>query len=649
MNIIFNRVIGHNFLSISDCDLSLSNNGYVIVDGKNNYIPDLAKSNGSGKSSIFEMLVWALTGETVRGIKSTNIVNINGLDGTFVDLYTTINGEKWRLLRSKDHKDYKTNFRIWKNGEELSGKGIKDSERIFREYFPDLTLSLIGSVMILGQGLPQRFSNNTPSGRKEVLEKLSKSDFMIDDLKVRVRSRLDQLVVEIRKVEDEALKINTEIRLQKDRLNDSKRSLESMESVSILKETLDSKKKNLDKLNKELEELNISLESEKVAFSEAQNSLSSIQSKLNTELASISSLEASGSLQINERFNDVITNLSSKSASEVSQMSSVKREIKRLSAITDTCPTCGQKLIGVEKPDTSALEKELEDLIVTNNDTQEELRKVRASKDNELRALKDKYTAKKNEIETLFKNQIREATSNTVNKKFNINKLSTDISSKNKEIETTNTDINQLMLSIERHDTQVSYYTNVIDMASKDIDRLSTDLMYILNNKDNLLNRHAIVSKFNTSLTRDFRGILLSSLIEYINDRAKQYSQLIFDTTNINFELDGNNISISYNNKQYESLSGGEKQKVDLIVQFSIRDMLCKYLNFSCNIIVLDEIFDNLDSIGCDRVINLISTQLSDINSIYIVTHHEDLEIPSDIKWIITKSELGVSTVDAIL
>ena len=422
-----------------------------------------------------------------------------------------------------------------------------------------------------------------------------------------------------------------------------------MESVSILKETLDSKKKNLDKLNKELEELNISLESEKVAFSEAQNSLSSIQSKLNTELASISSLEASGSLQINERFNDVITNLSSKSASEVSQMSSIKREIKRLSAITDTCPTCGQKLIGVEKPDTSALEKELEDLIVTNNDTQEELRKVRASKDNELRALKDKYTAKKNEIETLFKNQIREATANTVNKKFNINKLSTDISSKNKEIETTNTDINQLMLSIERHDTQVSYYTNAIDMANKDIDRLSTDLMYILNNKDNLLNRHAIVSKFNTSLTRDFRGILLSSLIEYINDKAKQYSQLIFDTTNINFELDGNNISISYNNKQYESLSGGEKQKVDLIVQFSIRDMLCKYLNFSCNIIVLDEIFDNLDSIGCDRVINLISTQLSDINSIYIVTHHEDLEIPSDIKWIITKSELGVSTVDAIL
>ena len=62
MNIIFNRVIGHNFLSISDCDLSLSNNGYAIVDGKNNYIPDLAKSNGSGKSSIFKMSVWALTG-----------------------------------------------------------------------------------------------------------------------------------------------------------------------------------------------------------------------------------------------------------------------------------------------------------------------------------------------------------------------------------------------------------------------------------------------------------------------------------------------------------------------------------------------------------------------------------------------------------
>ena len=186
-------------------------------------------------------------------------------------------------------------------------------------------------------------------------------------------------------------------------------------------------------------------------------------------------------------------------------------------------------------------------------------------------------------------------------------------------------------------------------MTKKNISELEEDILYTSSRRDNLLNRIGIISKFSTSLARDFRGVLLESLIEYINTKAKMYSSDIFNTENIKFELDGNNISIGYNGKQYESLSGGEKQKVDLIVQFSIRDMLCKFLNFSCNILVLDEIFDNLDVIGCNRVINLISSKLSDIDSIYIITHHDDLEIPNDIRWVITKDEFGVSSVNGVL
>ena len=73
--------------------------------------------------------------------------------------------------------------------------------------------------------------------------------------------------------------------------------------------------------------------------------------------------------------------------------------------------------------------------------------------------------------------------------------------------------------------------------------------------------------------------------------------------------------------------------------------MLCKFLNFSCNILIVDEIFDNLDSIGCQRVINLISTKLRDIDSIFIVTHRGDLEIPYDSEIIVEKNEKGVSSI----
>ena len=47
--------------------------------------------------------------------------------------------------------------------------------------------------MILGQGMPNKFTNNTPSGRKELLEKLSKSDFMIEDIKNKLSARKNEL------------------------------------------------------------------------------------------------------------------------------------------------------------------------------------------------------------------------------------------------------------------------------------------------------------------------------------------------------------------------------------------------------------------------------------------------------------------------
>ena len=93
-------------------------------------------------------------------------------------------------------------------------------------------------------------------------------------------------------------------------------------------------------------------------------------------------------------------------------------------------------------------------------------------------------------------------------------------------------------------------------------------------------------------------------------------------------------------------LSGGEKQKVDIIVQFALRDMLCNYLGFDCNILVLDEVFDNLDSVGCDKVIQLITNKVNSVNSIYIITHHaEELDIPVDRYLVVEKDSTGVSFV----
>ena len=150
----------------------------------------------------------------------------------------------------------------------------------------------------------------------------------------------------------------------------------------------------------------------------------------------------------------------------------------------------------------------------------------------------------------------------------------------------------------------------------------------------------------NTIVKRDFRGFLLKNIIDYVDAKAKEYASQIFGCNEISFALDGNDINISFCNKNYDNLSGGEQQRVDLIVEFAIRNFMCQYLNFSSNILVLDEIFDALDSESCDRVINFVTNELKDIESVFIISHHSDsLDIPYDSQLVIEKNELGVSHV----
>ena len=110
-----------------------------------------------------------------------------------------------------------------------------------------------------------------------------------------------------------------------------------------------------------------------------------------------------------------------------------------------------------------------------------------------------------------------------------------------------------------------------------------------------LMEHLKIINSMDSLLKRDFRGFLLTNIIQYLNKKAKEYSAIVFGTRDLELSLDGNNLNISYCGKMFDNLSGGEKQRVDLIMQFTIRSMLTAYLNFNSNILVLDEITDFLD------------------------------------------------------
>jgi DNA repair exonuclease SbcCD ATPase subunit len=203
-------------------------------------------SNGSGKSSIFDAISWVLTGETIRGIK--DVVNMFTNGGTMVEIHFTVDKDNYIIQRYKEHHKYKTDLKIFINGDDKSGKGIRDSQKLLESYLPDLTPSLIGSVILLGQGLPQRFTNNTPVGRKEVLEKLSKSDFMIEDLKNRLQDRKQVLSTQLREKEDTILVNETKIKTLKSQIESTKDKLNSLDDPSIYDDLISRANNRLEEL-----------------------------------------------------------------------------------------------------------------------------------------------------------------------------------------------------------------------------------------------------------------------------------------------------------------------------------------------------------------------------------------------------------------
>lgn len=621
MKLNFHRIEIENFLSIGKADISLSDRGFTIVNGVNNNPADSAISNGSGKSSIFEAISWSLTGETIRGVK--DVVNMFTTGGTAVTIYFSVDKDEFIVSRYKDHKVYKTDLKININGEDKSGKGIRDSQKLLESYLPDLNSSLLGSVILLGQGLPQRFTNNSPSGRKEVLEKLSKSDFMIEDLKSRISDRKTELQKQLREKEDLILVAQTKLSTLKRQNEDYNLKLNSMGDPSVYKNIIEKAEKSKKELGDKILEYSNKLQQEQTWLNSLKEKKNLIQSefteKINNE--NIRYLQTKAEKESEIRYLETRYN-------------QLNKEITDAKNIKDTCPTCGRKFENVFIPDVSSQEAEAEGL-------QNSLSKIKSYLSGLLldsNMMKKKYTDESDFAVRSIVEEIKKS-------ETNINTLSSELNSftiKQREEEET---INKYNLDLSNYESTVNTIKNNIAANEKAINKLDEEIVYNNVEKSSLEERVSIVNKFSTLITRDFRGQLLKNVIKYIDSRAKEYCKDVFNTTDLDFILDGNNIDIKYCGKYMESLSGGEKQKIDLIIQFSIRDMLCQFLDFRSNIIALDEIFDALDSISCDKVINLISTKLSDIDSVFIITHHQELGIPIDSTITVTKDSSGVSYV----
>ena len=126
-------------------------------------------------------------------------------------------------------------------------------------------------------------------------------------------------------------------------------------------------------------------------------------------------------------------------------------------------------------------------------------------------------------------------------------------------------------------------------------------------------------------INKQFRNYLLKTAVDYLNERLKHYSKLLFSNENdiIYFVQDASKLDIMLGDADFKTLSGGEKKKVCISLILAQKDLATRMSGLNSNILILDEVFENLDSEAIDVVINALMQVSTDVDSMFIISHKE--------------------------
>ena len=605
MNIEFKKIIIDNFRSVEHIELDLDNKGTILVRGINNF-EEFATSNGSGKSTITsESILWCLTGVTNNKSKTINNNKTNGI--AKVKLLFNIDNNQYELERINDTTK---SLNIIKNGQNISGNTYTKSKEILDKELGFINEQIVSSIIVLGQGMKYRFSNLQPSERKNCLEYF----IGIDSLLLNIQTKLENSE---KAINDNITKINLSISEQNTIITTSKEILNSNNNL-VLNET--EYQENLAKYN----ELNTHKD-------ELTNNINNIKDQIqkillekdsyNTKLLNYNNIIHSNTA--------IITNYNNNKTNITNSINEINKNIDL--ANKSECPTCHQAL------HDNKLLTELNNKLVEKQNQLNELEKTNI-----------------NEVQNIINNTQIEL--NNINTE--INKLQTKINENNSTIIGLQADLNNVIIEFNKYKQYIDNYEKlkieqksleeVKNKAQTNIDNANKELIE-LNKQLAKLNKDKDIHKFfKSQVSRKFRNFLLEGAFTYINTKLKEYSERLYKDRVVTIKNNNSNIDICLDDLYYEDLSGGEQRKCDLCIQFVLRNLAKNQRNLTCNLLTIDEAFDYLDLKGIEVMTKFIQEETTDVSTLFITTHMENVLVDYDKILEVYLDDKGVSTITEV-
>jgi DNA repair exonuclease SbcCD ATPase subunit len=454
-------------------------------------------------------------------------------------------------------------FAIERNGKKIDQQSSSaDQQKWFEQTILKMNYKSFTQVVIIGSSNFVPFMQLSASSRREVIE---------DFLDIKIFSSMSSLVKEKIKFEKDEVKL---LEFKKDSLKDKvqmqenfikKNKNEGDEKVKELKQQIE---KNIIEEEKYIN-LNSKCEEDIFSYNKELQELSECKDKLK-KLASIKG-------KISEKvFN-------------------ITQEYKFFSE-NKVCPTCTQSI-----------------------DEKFRLNKVSETK-NKAKELQSGY----DELEkTLIDEEIREK---------HFISISKEVTNLMHEISQNNLRISGLQKRSRDFECEIQTITNNLENENSEYEKL-VSFRESLNEVFNLITekREKISQyEFCYNLLKDsgVKSNIIKKYLPFINQQVNKYLQMM--DFYINFSLDEEfNETIQspiHEDFTYSSFSEGERQRIDLALLFTWREVAKFKNSTNTNLLIMDEVFDSsLDGNGTEEFIKIIRYVIKNSN-IFIISHKVGME-----------------------
>lgn len=567
---------------------NLDSHGLVVINGR----------NGSGKSTIFSALTWALYGKSLKAkseVETWEFHRPKDWAGTMVQVSFNHKGHTYQVIRCKNYKKKvldaygKNRLIILKDGENIQA-GVKDKRDLQKvlENILGYSFNLFTNTVVFPQKA-KRFIEESGVDKKALLEEVFSLDWIAQANEI---------------AKEERSSLRSKVLISEGKVNTEKNSIENDEQFLFL---LQENKRAFEEENKvKLDELY----KERKGY-ESFVEVGDAYPLIIQEQELVDKLEGDKGnpdyINLDNNNRDLSKIFSQISNAEV-RFGEIKTELKHHSSKDHTCPTCGQDI------DKDIHKRLVDELTLEKNTLLKSLMDLKSMQEAKTRvvengkALKAKISENEKQLQAIQKeiSEIQLLEEKERSKKEILTRIDKDIESVKKS------KFKDISPQIQEKLEGKKETLKALEKAHKKLQDELRILEWVI--------QHPLSNS-------GLKSYIISNLIFKLNEQLRYYEK--FTNFGIQLMIDEDlsrkdlRTIITRNNYPvlFEDLSGGESQLVNISISFALMDLMA--LTNSTNLIIFDEVFESLD-IGNVEIVSELLQDKARNRSLFVITHRTD-------------------------